>query len=136
MEISIEALAKIVSATRQAMFVDETLRMLGTARHGESVPEKVAGDLMDVLFELSGEVLDPGQDFINDSKTAKLVLNHTIPTEQVALALKKMNKQSIRIPPPKFYSRQEIENFLETGGGYGPDYGYRPSKDVIDDDIG
>ena len=129
-EISTRRLKDIVEATRTIMEADKKLRELFCDCKSDSRLENAAYALLDVFFDISGEELKPEEDFSKDSKAMRLVMDKHISSEQVALILEKMQKESRKHAPPKLYTEAEIRRFLDENGGYAADRGYIPPKNV------
>lgn len=126
MEISMGTLAKLVKAARTADRMAEDVRALLIDNGSRTVPDEIAGFLKDVLFEISGEKLDPKQDFERDSMTMALVRSK-LADRDVADEINRMSE----------YRKFEvctwglpIENMVLKNGGYCPATGYVPPREV------
>lgn len=126
MEISMGTLAKLVKAARTADRMAENFRPMLIDKRARTVPDEIAGFLKDVLFEISGEKLDPKQDFERDSMTMALIRSKLADMD-VADEINRMSE----------YRKFEvctwglpIENMVQKNGGYCPATGYVPPREV------
>lgn len=127
-ELSTRQLAHLVFAARKALTVTSVFRQL--TGNEEGVPEMVSGELVELLYQISGEELTAEQDFQLDSRAWRLIINDAIADDQVAILLENMAKRNGHGKKEmKLYTRDEIEKFLDANGGYAADRGYLPPKD-------
>jgi len=73
MEITRDALLRVVKSARLAIETAETMQKLMVEKGGWSWADEVAGQLSDALFRMSGEQLAAGKDFNQDSMTMRLL---------------------------------------------------------------
>lgn len=127
MDISKGTLVKLVKAARTADRMAEDVRALLIDNGSRTVPDEIAGFLKDVLFEISGEKLDPKQDFERDSMTMALVRSK-LADRDVADEINRMSEYR------KFEGACTLdllmENVVLKNGGYCPATGYVPPREV------
>lgn len=121
MEISRDALLRIVKATRQSMRFAEIIGSMLIDHHGWTLPDETAGNLKDALFDMLGESLAPGQQF-KDSTTERL-LTGDMSDEAVADFIIMKNRLSDRIgtveqPKPNTIDNPTFVLFHAMNGGY------------------
>ena len=121
MEISRDALLRVVKATRQSMRFAEIIGSMLIDHSGWTLPDETAGNLKDALFDMLGESLAPGQQF-NDSTTERL-LTGDMSDEAVADFIIMKNRLSDRIgaveqPKPYTISPSELADMVSLTGGY------------------
>lgn len=148
MEISRETMIKIVKATRLSLRVVEAFEMLMPSTPMENVPDWIAGNLMDALFEMCGENLRSDQDFEKDSKTMKILLSEELADDEATDEFIRMAWENARPKPPmrmfvkvgntatavKTPSRLSwswtMADQVGKTGGYCPETGYVPPKET------
>ena len=121
MEISKDALLRVVKATRQSMRFAEIIGSMLIDHSGWTLPDEAAGNLKDALFDMLGESLAPGQQF-KDSTTERL-LTGDMSDEAVADFIIMKNRLSDRIgaveqPKPNTLPAEEIGRMQVQNGGY------------------
>lgn len=73
MEITRDALLRVVKSARLAMKTAETIQDLMMEKGRWTMADEIAGLLSDALFRMSGEELAAGKDFNKDSMTMRLL---------------------------------------------------------------
>lgn len=129
MEISREALIRIVCAARTAKKMVQALEALLIVRNAMTVPDQIFGNLADALFCMSGEKLTEKQDFDRDSRTMEL-LNSDMSNADAADAFIHMAWQNSRPKPPEFPWPDSMEEQVRKNGGFTPKTGYVPPKET------
>ncbi len=135
MEISEQALARIVSGTRIVMQAEDDMQKF--VYGSGTVLDEARGFLCDGLFLFSGEELKNEEDFDTDSRTMK-ALRSVLPDVVVAETIGNLNKehhpdQSLvcteepEMPKP-FFFRKKTEDMVRQGGGYAAGVGYIPPE--------
>ena len=110
MEISRDALLRVVKATRQSMRFAEIIGSMLIDHSGWTLPDETAGNLKDALFDMLGESLAPGQQF-NDSTTERL-LTGDMSDEAVAdfiLMKNRINERIVEQPKPNTITKEKLQ---------------------------
>lgn len=121
MNVSKDALLKIVKATRATIRVAETLNKLLVDKKAWTWADDIYGNLADALFIMSGETLDTDQ-FFSESRTIQL-LKSDMSDEAVTdwfLMMDRMNNRiaEIRQPEPHISNKEELERLSTQAGSY------------------
>lgn len=137
MEISKDALLRVVKATRTSIRVAETMQGLLTGKH-ETYVDHISDALVDVLFEISGEK-NTADRCVLDSQTMNLLksdyTDETVMHLIVGMRERRKNQGLLNAdgqtetvgrheaayfvqPVPKFPNRQEMRKHAEAGCGY------------------
>lgn len=116
MEISKDALLRIVKATRASIRLAGETRKLYGVNGSWTVLDEIAALMCDALQMISGEVLTEKEDFIRDSVVMKLLNGKLASDEEVAELLADMAE--VRIPAPVVTSLEETEKMYRENGGY------------------
>ena len=121
MEIQQDALMRVVKAARAALSLAETLSKsmdnILNRRGTTTVADYIAGNLADALFQLSGEKLEPEQDFFNDSQVMGLLMGQ----ESDAFVTRKiaeMHDEATKAPVPQTISAEHLKEMFKKNGGY------------------
>lgn len=122
MNISKDALLRIVKAARAAIGVSETLNKLLVERKAWTWADEIYGNLSDALFIMSGETLTPQQEFFNDSQTIRL-LKSDMSDGAVAdwfIMMDKLNHRinDIQQPEPNISNKEDLERLSKQVGAY------------------
>lgn len=112
MEISRDALLRVVKATRQSMRFAEIIGSMLIDHSGWTLPDEAAGNLKDALFDMLGESLGPGQQF-KDSTTERL-LTGDMSDEAITDFILMKNRLSDRIgtveqPKPNTITSEQLQ---------------------------
>ena len=119
-----DVILRIVKATRMAIWLAEDMQKLLVERNRQTWADEIAGQLADALFLISGEKLEPKQDFIKDSKTMRL-LKSIRSDSVVADEFLQMANQ----PAPNTIETEAFNALYERNGGYRhPDAGKESVK--------
>lgn len=118
MEITKDALVRIIGAARTAIKLAEDMQALFASRGSVTQADMIAGGLTDALYFISGEQLGPEQDFDNDSLTMRLLRAKHVSDEEVANVLMKLSSGRSDI----------IADLVMKHGGYSVQTGYIPPK--------
>lgn len=124
MEISKDALLRVVKATRSSMKQAEIMQQLIPEKNVWTWSDHIAGFLQDALFDMSGEKLSTGQDFEN-SNTMRL-LTGDMSDEAVADWLIMMDKirrnhlphEEVQQPKPQIMDPKLVKDMYDKNGGY------------------
>ena len=137
MEISKDALLRVVKAARTSLRVSETMRELLTGKH-ETYVDHISDALVDALFEISGEK-DTTDRCVLDSATMNLLkgdyTDETVMHLIIGMHERRKNQGLLNAdgqtetvgrheaayfvqPVPKFPNRQEMRKQAEAGCGY------------------
>ena len=140
MEISKDALLRVVKAARTSLRVSETMRELLTGKH-ETYVDHISDALLDALFEMSGEK-DTTDRCVFDSETMNLLksdyTDETVMHLIIGMHERRKNQGLLKAessenrtgsigrheaayfvqPVPKFPNRQEMRRQAEAGCGY------------------
>lgn len=121
MEITRDALMRVVKAAREAINLAETMsRSLDNIlnRKGTTtVADDIAGNLADALFQLSGEKLEPEQDFFNDSQVMGLLMGPESDAD-VTRKIAEMHDEATKAPAPQIISAEHLKEMFKKNGGY------------------
>lgn len=125
MEISRDALLRVVKAARAAIRLAETMNKLMVDGKAWTWADEIAGQLADALFEISGEKLESGQDFFKDSATM-MVLTGDMSDEGVTdwfimkdrIRNRLDGKVEVQMPKPNICTTAEIFKMFNENGGY------------------
>ena len=98
MEITRDALLRIVKATRQGMKSAEIINSLFVDSHGWTIQDEAVGNLKDALFIMIDEPLVPGQQF-SDSMTERLLVGD-MSDDAVTDFIMMQNRMKSRINAP------------------------------------
>ena len=123
MEISKDALLRVVKATRISMRISEDLRKL-MVENTRTWADEVTGQLTDALFELSGEKLPPEKNF--DDSMIMLMLKGDMSDGSVADGIMLKNRiqemlsrsDEIQQPKPQTMNKEEVQRMYVQSGGY------------------
>lgn len=119
MEITRDALLRIVKAARAATRLAEDMNKLLISQGRDTWADFIEGELADALCEFGGEVLEPHQDFIRDSHTMALLTDPDLSDEEVTAAFIGMHRaHHPEQPKPHFISRDEMQKQANAGYGY------------------
>ena len=121
MEITRDALMRVVKAARAALSLAETLSKsmdsILNRRGTTTVADDIAGNLADALFQLSGEKLEPKQDFFNDSQVMGLLMGPRS-DDYVTREIEEMHDEATKAPVPQTISAEHIREMFKKNGGY------------------
>ena len=126
MDIQKDALLRVVKATRASIRLAKTMQNLLVDTNSWTWADEISGQLCDALFELSGEKLESGQDFLKDSMTMK-ILKGDMDDESVTewILLKDRIRQRldgnfnyVPQPKPNIFSAEEMNELFRKNGGY------------------
>ena len=124
MEISKDALLRVVKATRTSMRQAKAMQMLISEEKTWTTADTISGLLLDALFEMSGEKLDLKQDF-KDSNTMRLftgdmsdegVTDWLIMMDNIRR--NHMPQEDVRQPKPQTMEKKEVRKLFKENGGY------------------
>lgn len=125
MEITRDALLRVVKAARVSMKVAETLNQLSLEKKSWTWADEIVGNLADALFMIAGETLTPQQDFFDDSNTVRL-LKSDMSDEAVTdwfFMMDRLNKRTagaeeVEQPKPHIFNAEEVERMSKQTGSY------------------
>ena len=119
MEVSMNVLLKLVKATRMADRLAQDAKCMLPDRKGWTMIDEISGILCDVLFDISGEQLEPKEDFVNDSNTMYLIRSR-LSDEIVRDIFCRMSecRDLVEQPEPNLISKEEFDRMYERNGGY------------------
>jgi len=125
MEITRDALLRVVKAARVSMKVAETLNQLSLEKKSWTWADEIVGGLADALFMMAGETLTPKQDFFDDSQTIRLLksdMSDGAVTDWFCM-MERLNKRTARTeeieqPKPHIFSAEEVERMSKQPGSY------------------
>lgn len=124
MEITKDALLRIVKTARLAMNAAETMQKLMVNSGGWTWADEISGQLVDSLFILSGEHLAAGKDFNNDSMTMRLLTSDMTDNAvadwfiMINKIRRKFTDEDVKQPKPKIVSKEEEQRMYVQSGGY------------------
>ena len=119
MEISRDALMRVVSATRMSISMAEDMRKLQADPTNRSMADVITGLLTDSLLTFVGEKLDSGQDLWRDSKTIKILTCDLARDEEATqMLLAEYRYNHPQQPKPHFPDREEMKKQAAAGFGY------------------
>lgn len=117
MEISRDVLFRLVKVTRKSLKLADDVNNLLIIRTHTTVADNISGQLLDVLFYLSGEKLGYKQNFLTDASVCKLLKSNMtdddVTDEIISLAEKNRPDQT-----PEIFSREEMKEQFSVNGGY------------------
>lgn len=117
MNISRDALLKIVRAARAAQKLADNIRHLTGNSPVENMADSIAGQLADALNLLNGEKLGVADDF-RDSRTYTWLYRSAMTDDEVADEFIRMAKGEPKMPKPNLISRGEFLDMVRQFGGY------------------
>ena len=121
MEITRDALLRVVKAARAAIRLAEDMNKLLISQGSYSWADFIEGELADALCNFGGEKLEPNQDFIRDSQTMALLTDPELSDEEVTVAFIGMYRANHpEQPKPHFINRDEMQKQADSGCGYMP----------------
>ena len=118
MEISRDAMLRVVKAARMADKLAQDTKALLMDRNGWTVADEISGFLDDALFNMIGEKLEPGQDFANDSVTMMLIRSKLSDAEVTDEFISIAEENKPKLPKPNLVSRDEFNAMVRKFGGY------------------
>lgn len=125
MNISRDALLKIVRAARAAQKLADNIRHLTGNSPVENMADSIAGQLADALNMMNGEKLGVADDF-RDSRTYTWLYRSAMTDEEVADEFIRMAKENEpKMPKPNLISRVQFLDMVRQFGGY-PDLNSTP----------
>lgn len=122
MEITKDALLRVVKAARLSMKLAKDTQQMLFEKGSWTVSDEIAGQLASALFVVSCEKLDAGKDFNEDSMTMRL-LKGELDDETVTdwfIMMEKIDKRlhSNEQPTPQIRSKEETADLYKKNGGY------------------
>ena len=117
MEISRDALSRVIKAARMAHDMAETIREMtcGTCRNKA---DDISGILEDALFDMNGEKLGVKDDF-SESKTYQWLFGCSVPEDRIAGEFIRMAEENKpKQPKPNLINRDQFNAMLKRAGGY------------------
>lgn len=125
MNISRDALLKIVRATRAAQKLADNIRHLTGNSPVDNMADSIDGQLADALNMMNGEKLGVADDF-RDSRTYTCLYRSAMTDEEVADEFIRMAKENEpKMPKPNLISRVQFLDMVRRFGGY-PDLNSTP----------
>lgn len=119
MEISRDALLRIVKAARAAIRLAEDVNKLLISQGRDTWADFIEGELAEALYNFGGEKLEPQQDFIRDSQTMSLLTDPELSDGEVTVAFVGMYRANHpEQPKPHFISLDEMQKRVNAGYGY------------------
>lgn len=118
MEISKDALLRVVKAARLSLRLAEDMRCLLVSRGSRTVPDDISGQLCDALFDMCHERIDSSKDFIRDTETMRLLTGRMGDSDVADAFIQMAERNSIHQPEPHTFSREEFNANYEKVGGY------------------
>lgn len=119
MEIQKDALLRVVKSARLSLKLAEDLnKSIVLYGKTQTVPDAIAGYLCDTLYDLCGEQLGPGMDFLRDSVTMKLLTGSKSDGEVADAFLRIAEEHRVKQPAPHTQSREEFRAMCRKCGGY------------------
>lgn len=115
MEITKDALLRIVKAARLSMSVAENMQRFLTGK-GRTWADEVEGELEDALFLLCKDHIPEGKDF--SASQTMLLLNSDMSDSAVADWIVMMDKIRTKMPSPNLMSKEETKELYRKNGGY------------------
>jgi hypothetical protein len=125
-----EAVIRIVRAARTARKMAQAIESLIFETKVTTAPDQVFGELADALFAMSGEVVRFDQDFEKDSKTMKILLSEELADDEAADEFIRMAWENASPEPPKKTWLEPMKEQVRKTGGYCPETGYVPPKEI------
>ena len=113
MEISRDALMRVVKATRMANRLAKDTQAMLMVKCTETVADIIADLLADCLFEFIDEDFGPEKDFCNESVTMKLIESELSDSEVTDYILHRAE-----LPKPVIRDLDETRMMFEKNGGY------------------
>jgi len=115
-----DALLHVVRAARIADRVAEDLKGILVDRKDATWVDEIAAELNDALFKISGEQLEPEQDFLKDSRTMRMIRGAMTDADVTNEFLKMIEskEETYIATPPKPISRDEFRDMVRRYGGY------------------
>lgn len=119
MEISRDALMRVVKATRVSLRLAKDIDKLLIDHVGSTWANFIAEQLADALYEFGGEVLENSQDFMKDSRTIALLTDPVLSDDEVTVGFMGMYRMNHpEQPKPCFINRDEMRRKANAGHGY------------------
>ena len=124
MEISRDALLRVVKAARMAIKAAETMQSLMVEKGGWTWADEIAGQLLDSLFKMSGEQLAVGKDFNKDSMTMRLLTGDMTDGAvadwfiMMSKIRNKITEETVNQPKPQIVSKEDEQRMYVQSGGY------------------
>lgn len=122
MEITRDALLRVVKATRMAMRLAENTQKLFVDKGTWTMADEIAGQLADALFRMN---CDSAERPFADSMTMRLLkgdLNDEAVTDwflmMVRIDQRRHKQEEPVIPQPQTMSKEEVRAMHEANGGY------------------
>lgn len=126
MEITRDALLRVVKATRLSMRLAQDISKLFMDKAPWSVADEIYGRLEEALFMISGEKLGSGKSI--DDSMAKRLLTGDLDDGTVAdwfIMMDKIDKRirgitpvDVKIPEPQIMNPEKTKKLYEKNGGY------------------
>jgi hypothetical protein len=118
MEISRDALLRVIYAARMSNAMAEIVRTLANGYKQENKLDQIAGALADALCMINGEQLNPEEDFGN-SRTYTWLFNSRTTDSEVADEFIRMAENNRPVQPkPNTISKEQFDELFHKNGGY------------------
>lgn len=120
MEISRDAIVRMIRAARNAAKLANDIRRIANVSDRNNAADEIAGDLADVLNKINGEQIGISDQFC-DSRTYTWLFRSAMSDNEVADEFIRMAEENKpEMPRPNTMSRVGFEELLEKFGGYKP----------------
>ena len=121
MEITRDAVLRIVSATRETARLEEIVRQLTFHGNGDNAVNPILGTLLDVIFEMTGETSDVDSEF-ERSMANQLIYNDELTDEEVTDRIIELHERSKpKMPKPHTVNRDQYMEMIRKFSGYKPE---------------
>ena len=118
MEISRDALMRVIRAARAAKELGDDIRRLSHDSIHDNVADRIAGDLADALQMMNGESMGVADDFL-ESQTYGWLFKCSVPEDRIAGEFIRMAKENeSQQPKPCLMTEKEFDELLKRNGGY------------------
>lgn len=117
MEISRDALMRVVKASRAAMRLAEDMNRLMVDK-AATWADEISWQLSDALGMFCGEILNMEDDFLEDSRTVSLLKDDQLSDGEVTDALIKLYVENYPKTCVRMVNREEMRKQAAAGYGY------------------
>lgn len=118
MEISRDALVRVIRAAKVAKELSDDIRRLIGDSTRDNQADRIAGDLADALQMMNGEKMGVSDDF-TESKTYTWLFECSVPAERIAGEFIRMAEENKpEMPKPNLVNRVQFNEMVRKFGGY------------------
>ena len=118
MEISRDALVRVIRAARVAKELADDIRKLNGDTTRDNRADRIAGDLADALQMMNGESMGVADDFL-ESQTYGWLFKCSVPEDRIAGEFIRMAEENKpKLPKPHLVNRVQFNEMIRKFGGY------------------